>query len=135
MKCPKCEGEKITAMNGFSMLRGATEYGMECLGCGHKWREKRGHRIRSQAVVDRWANVEMRENSFERERREELEKINIGECPRCGSDLLSDEVGNPTGKNVRYETVCESDACTMRIEGVMERERWDKEMKAGEDNE
>jgi len=133
MKCPKCEGEKITAMDGMLPGRDFSTYNMECLDCGRKWSEKRGWRRRSTAGNDKWANVKIRENSFQKERRVELEKINRKECPRCGSVLVSKETGSLRGNSVRYETECESDACFMRIEGVMGRDKWDKEMRDEDD--
>ena len=136
MKCPKCNGMRITATRNIcSNIRGASDFNMECYDCGRKWREKCGYGRGSDLEGNRhrWHNVRMVENSFEKERRESLEKINQGICPRCGGDLLSEEVSDPCGKQVRYETVCESEACFMRIVGVMNRDRWDKEMQEGRD--
>ncbi len=135
MKCPKCDGEKITAMGSMLLGRDFTTYDMECLDCGRKWREKRGWRRRLTAGNDRWANVEMRENSFQKERREQREKIDRGECPRCGETLWSKELEGSRGNNVHYEMTCESEACFMRVEGTMSRERWEKETRLVEDDE
>ena len=46
---------------------------------------------------------------------------------------MSEGVSDSRGKQVRYETVCESEACFMRIVGVMDRDRWDKEIQEGRD--
>ncbi len=74
MKCPKCEGERITGIQAPLPFRSAGQYGLRCSDCLFRWRENREWPIRAQAVIDRWVNVEILENSVDKAMREINEK-------------------------------------------------------------
>lgn len=126
MECSKCKGTGLEAMRTGVPIRDAVIYQVRCKDCGRTWKEKRSLRRRRGGADkrNRWENVDFVPNSFEKRRDEEREKIDRGECPKCGSRLLTSETGR-NDRNVDYETVCEG-GCSFEIKGSARVDWWEE---------
>jgi len=77
----------------------------------------RGHRRRPKTGQDNeWGNVEYIENGFEQKRREEREKVDRGECPKCGGKLQVVETGKDE-RLVKFRIDCLNNCGLFRVSG------------------